>query len=275
MEFIENKNFKMTINDIGGSLCSLIDKRNKEELIHQINDGGWPVQDVMIFPLIGQYEFEVNNKIYNMPTRHGFIRNKKLEFNKIKENEIIATYISTDEDLVYYPYKFKYEITYILDEDKYILNFKITNLDAKTMHYSIGNHLGIKTNNKCYIDLKNNQNILLLKDGLIDLNEQKFEYNKFKLEPEIFSKYDTLVFKNNTKELMLVTITHRLIYRFEAPLIAIWQNPSTNNFVCIEPWWGIASYVNNEKELEKRAFIEKLDPNNSKEYTSSITILLN
>lgn len=275
MEFIENKNFKMIINNVGGSLCSLVDKRNNEELIHQVDDGGWPVQDVMIFPLIGQYEFETNNKTYNMPTRHGFIRNKKLEFNKINENKIIATYISTNDDLTYYPFKFKYEITYILDEDKYILNFKITNLDSKTMYYSLGNHLGIKTNNKCYIDLKNNQNILLLKDGLIDLNEQKFELNKFKLEPEIFSKYDTLVFKNNTKEVKLVTITHRFIYKFEAPLIAIWQNPSTNNFVCIEPWWGIASYIKNEKQLEKRAFIEKINPNTSKEYTSTITILLN
>lgn len=275
MEFIENEKFKIGINEIGGNLTSIIDLSNNQELIHQLDDGGWPVQDVMIFPLIGQYEYNFNNFIYNVPTRHGIIRNKKLSFNKKSNTELVATYVSTEEDLKVYPFKFKLEINYKLKDDKYILMFNVFNLDDKTMYFSIGNHLGIKTNSSTYIDLKNNNKILKLSNGLIDLNESKFVVNKFKLTPDIFAKYDTMVFKNETSEVKLVTLTHRFIYEFNSPLFAIWQNPASNNFVCIEPWWGIASYINEEKDITKRAYINKLDPNESKSFVMSITILKN
>ncbi len=275
MEFIENEKFKIGINEIGGNLTSIIDLSNNQELIHQLDDGGWPVQDVMIFPLIGQYEYSFNNSLFNVPTRHGIIRNKTLSFNKISNNELVATYSSTDEDLNVYPFIFKLEINYKLEDDQYILTFKVFNLDTKTMYFSIGNHLGIKTNSLSYIDLKNNNKILKLNEGLIDLNESNFSVNKFKLTSDIFTKYDTMVFKNETKEVKLVTLTHRFIYNFNSPLIAIWQNPKTNNFVCIEPWWGIASYINEEKDITKRAYINQLGPNENKSFSMSIKILKN
>lgn len=275
MEFISSQKYKIGINEIGGALTSIIDLHDNKELIHQLDDGGWPCQDVMIFPIIGQYEYEIDNNLYNIPTRHGLLRNKKHLFNKLNEDSLLATYESSDEDLKLYPYKFKIIIKYEIIDDKYQVTFNIFNLDDKTIYFSVGNHLGIRTNDKCYIDLKSNTYLLPLEKGLINLNYQVFEYNKFYLKSETFTKYDTIVFINKTNEVKLVTLTHRFIYKFDSPLFAIWQNPSSNNFVCIEPWWGIPSYINENKDLKNRYLINKLEPNNNKKYIFSITILRN
>ncbi len=275
MEFISSQKYKIGINEIGGALTSIIDLYDNKELVHQLDDGGWPCQDVMIFPIIGQYEYEIDNNLYNIPTRHGLIRNKNLTFTKLNEYSLLGTYESNDEDLKFYPYKFKLIIKYDIIDDKYKVTFNVFNLDDKTMYFSIGNHLGIKTNDKCYIDLKNNTELLPLEKGLINLNYKTFEYNKFYLKPEMFTKYDTIVMINKTNEVKLVTLSHRFVYQFDSPLFAIWQNPVANNFVCIEPWWGIASYINENKDIKNRYLINKLEPNENKKFSFSITILRN
>ena len=152
MEYIANDLFKITVNNIGGSLTSILDLKNNRELIHQIDDGGWKFQDVMIFPIIGQYEYSVNDKTYNIPSRHGFIREKEFEFRKLNSTTLIATYVSSKIDLDYYPYKFIYEIKYELIYNKYRVTFKIINLSDINMFFSLGNHLGIKIDNSSYID---------------------------------------------------------------------------------------------------------------------------
>ncbi len=275
MEFIRNQKYKISINEIGGGLNSIIDLESKKELIHEVNDGGWIYQDIMIFPFIGKYDYFYKNINYKTSSRHGFLRNKKLSFAKINENSILGTYESNNLDLLEYPFKFKILIKYELIDDKYNVNIEVFNLDNKTMPYSLGNHLGIKTNENSYIDLKNNNKLLPLKDGLIDLKPETFPYNEFCLKKEIFQKYDTIVLINKTHELKLVTLTHKFIYNFDSPLFAIWQNPSTNNFICIEPWWGIASYINEDNNIEKRYLINKLEPGQSKSYSFSLTILKN
>ena len=38
MEFIRNQKYKISINEIGGGLNSIIDLESKKELIHEVND---------------------------------------------------------------------------------------------------------------------------------------------------------------------------------------------------------------------------------------------
>ena len=135
MEFIRNQKYKISINEIGGGLNSIIDLESKKELIHEVNDGGWIYQDIMIFPFIGKYDYFYKNINYKTSSRHGFLRNKKLSFAKINENSILGTYESNNLDLLEYPFKFKILIKYELIDDKYNVNIEVFNLDNKTMPY--------------------------------------------------------------------------------------------------------------------------------------------
>ncbi len=272
MEYIANDLFKITVNNIGGSLTSILDLKNNRELIHQIDDGGWKFQDVMIFPIIGQYEYSVNDKTYNIPSRHGFIREKEFEFRKLNSTTLIATYVSSKIDLDYYPYKFIYEIKYELIYNKYRVTFKIINLSDINMFFSLGNHLGIKIDNSSYIDLNNNITYLPIINGNILLSEKILNFDKISLNNNVFDELDTIILLNKTKKITLHTDFYNFDYDLNSPLVALWQNPKTNNFICVEPWWGIASYNNEPKTLNNRLYINKLSPNESAIYSFSITI---
>ena len=47
----------------------------------------------------------------------------------------------------------------------------------------------------------------------------------------------------------------------DAPYVGIWSPyPTTGDFVCIEPWWGIADNVNATGKLEEKMGITDLQP---------------
>ena len=60
METIENKLFKVSVDETGALLTSVITKKNQQELLWQKNPDFWPNQDVVIFPVIGLPEYDVN-----------------------------------------------------------------------------------------------------------------------------------------------------------------------------------------------------------------------
>ena len=101
MEFISSQKYKIGINEIGGALTSIIDLYDNKELIHQLDDGGWPCQDVMIFPIIGQYEYEIDNKTdkqfgLSIETPHS-----ELEFSNIIKEENKYTFDASIETPLY------------------------------------------------------------------------------------------------------------------------------------------------------------------------------
>ncbi|OAU93817.1 aldose epimerase, partial [Lacticaseibacillus rhamnosus] len=59
----------------------------------------------------------------------------------------------------------------------------------------------------------------------------------------------------------------------DAPYLGVWSPyPKTGDFVCIEPWWGIADTIGTTGDLTKKLGINRLEPGTAfeKGYTISI-----
>ena len=79
---------------------------------------------------------------------------------------------------------------------------------------------------------------------------------------------------NESDKVVVLTKTHKVIYRFNSPLFALWTNKDTSNFICVEPWYGIGSYLNEPKELKDRLYINELEPSSIRKHTHSINFEL-
>lgn len=70
---LENKDFRIGVNQLGGSLTSVYDKQREAELLWTPDERYWKFCDVVIFPLMGKPAdgYDVNGKTYHFSMPHG------------------------------------------------------------------------------------------------------------------------------------------------------------------------------------------------------------
>lgn len=271
MEIIENKFLKITVNEIGCCFNSIILKKENKELLHQVKDGGWPCQDVLLFPIIGMYKFTYNEQEYTMPTRHGFIRNSKFLMYKKKAHSVTLIYMNSSENHMIYPVDFKILVTFSLHGSSIKVHTQVQNLNKEPMYFSYGSHPGIRAFKGGFINLKNNNVYLPIEKGILQKEAQSPFKNILNIDKEIFKKYDTIVFKNRSKKVVLNDGKNsQFTYHFNSPLFAIWTNPNEGDFICVEPWWGIPSYKGEKSDIKERLYINKIDKKKDFKYSIKI-----
>ncbi len=273
---IENTKLKATFNELGAELTSLIQLETGKEIMWSGNPDFWGGISPVLFPTVGalkndQYIFE--DKTYELP-RHGFARRRTFDLKNSSDNEVIFELKSDEESLKIYPFEFSLEIKYTLTENKLTVSYQVKNLSEKAMYFSLGAHPGFA------IDTKNGLNysdyeiafsdddkleIHPLIDNLISSPTQTIELHDkvLPLSYELFAK-DALVM-TNMKSRKLILRNHKnrqkVIFSFSNfPYFGIWAAKNAD-FVCLEPWQGIADLENHNQELTDKFGILKLEEN--------------
>ena len=270
---IQNTKLKATFKPLGAELVSLINIETGKEIIWEGNSDFWGGQSPVLFPIIGalkneQYIFE--GKIYELP-RHGFARRRTFDVKNSSENEVIFELKSDSDSHKIYPFEFSLEIKYTLVENKLTVSYQIKNQSEKEMYFSLGAHPGfaIDTKNGLKYDdyeiaFSDDEKLEIhpLIDNLISSETKTIELeNKtLPLTYELFSK-DALVMTNmKSQELILRNRknNHKVIFSFSNfPYFGIWAAKNAD-FVCLEPWQGIADLENHNQELTEKFGILKL-----------------
>lgn len=273
---IQNNKLKATFSELGAELTSLINLETGKEIIWSGNTDFWGGQSPVLFPTVGalkneQYIFE--GKTYELP-RHGFARRRVFEIKNSSENEVIFELKSDGESLKIYPFEFSLEIKYTLVENKLTISYQVKNLSEKEMYFSLGAHPGFA------IDTKNGLNyndykiafsddekleIHPLVDNLISDQTQTIELDNktLPLFYELFSKDALVMTTMKSRELILKNKKnhHKIIFTFSNfPHFGIWAAKNAD-FVCLEPWQGIADLENHNQELTEKFGILKLEKN--------------
>jgi galactose mutarotase-like enzyme len=106
----------------------------------------WPATGISVHPDAGIHHYELNGEQYPMPF-HGFARNQSwrvLEHPAPDEPVSLLLEISdTEATRESYPFGFRLQVEYRLDDEKLSLVYKLRADDANTgpMPFSIGNHI--------------------------------------------------------------------------------------------------------------------------------------
>lgn len=290
MHKINNDILSIAVKPTGAELSSLKNLNTGIEHLWQGNSEFWTGQAPNLFPVIGLLkdgEFTYEGKTYQMP-KHGFVRhNENIKLKEKTDHKLVFELEFSEETLKIYPFKFKFQISYTLDQDKLEVAHKVINLDDKALYFSLGGHPAFNapiSNNEAYEDyyLEFDQKLdlsthLLDQNGLVSANTEGILDNedKIRLHKNLFDN-DALIFKNiQAKKVSLKSQNSGEILNVEYSdfkNLGIWAKPGAP-YVCIEPWLGIADLADTNKEFKTKEGIEKLESNT--DFTATYTITIN
>ena len=284
---IKNNLLQVSVKKIGAELCSIKSLSSGKEYIWKADPGVWAAHAPNLFPIIGCLKadsFIYKGKEYKCP-KHGFVRkNEKVVLAAQTMNSLIFTLKFNEETLKVYPFKFEFFIKYILENNRLIVQHTVINHGDDDMLFSLGGHPGFtcplnagENYEDYYLEFEQeetNQRWHVQTNGLIGL-ETTPVFNKptiINLHPHIFDD-DALVFKNlNSSKVSLKSKKSAQVLSVEFkdfPYLGIWAKPNAE-YVCIEPWIGIADSVDATRNFEDKEGLVSLPA--GEHFTASYSI---
>ncbi|MBK6283868.1 MAG: aldose 1-epimerase family protein [Draconibacterium sp.] len=288
MHTIKNKFLQVSVKEIGAELCSIKSVNSGKEYVWQANPEVWSSHAPNLFPVIGCLKdngFLYNGQEYKCP-KHGFVRNNEnVKLVDRTENSLTFRLVYSEDSLKIYPFKFEFNIKYLLEENKLNVEHIIVNKGDNPMLFSLGGHPGFN----CPVNADESYNDYFLefqeaetaetwrvqKDGLIGKETVPvFDEPKIiNLHAHLFDE-DALIFKNlNSKKVSLKSRKSKQVLSMifnDFPYLGIWAKPKAD-YVCIEPWIGIADSVDTDRNFEAKEGLVLLG---SKQSTAAIYTIL-
>ncbi|MFD1613780.1 aldose 1-epimerase family protein [Gelatiniphilus marinus] len=290
MHVLQNNKLKIAVKNIGAELCDISSTQNKTQFMWDANPNVWGSYAPNLFPIIGalkdnSYTFE--DKKFSMP-KHGFIRhNNDIFLHERTENSLTFALFYNDETLKNYPFKFEFYITYLLVDNKIDVIHQIKNVDDKTIYFSVGGHPAFKCpvfENENYEDYSlefehtetAKTHLINIKNGLISSETETVlnSSNTINLTHDLFNR-DAIVFKDLKSR--KVTLKSKLngailsVSYHDFPYLGIWAKPE-GDYVCIEPWLGVADGENTNQDFKTKEGIIALLAGKTFEATYTIEI---
>ncbi|MCH4172660.1 MAG: aldose 1-epimerase family protein [Lactobacillus sp.] len=293
MVAIENDFIKATIAEHGAELQSLFDKNAQIEHLWNGDPKIWGRHAPVLFPIVGKLKddtYTYQGKTYHM-TQHGFARDRDFQVISKSETEVILQLTDDATSRAVYPFAFNLKIRYSLVNNLIKVRYTVTNpSDDQPLYYSIGGHPGFKvpfvpdtkfedyylnfSPRKSRIRVPINADSKLIDfdhrtltatDADIMLSHDLFENDAWILE--LLGQGDTFRIKTDKSTHYIEVMVN------DGPYMGIWSSyPKTGDFICLEPWWGIADGENSNGDFTKKQAIRELAPQDH--YTSRYRIAI-
>lgn len=273
MIFLENSNIHVSFAAKGAELRSLTHKGTNLNYVWSGNPQYWGKHSPVLFPIVGglkENTYYYKDQAYTLP-RHGFARDQEFQVNQISDHEILFTIQDSEESRKVYPFKFELGLRYRISGATLTCTYEVKNTGTEPLLFSIGGHpaftVPLATDlqyNDYYLDFNNDQelNYHKIDKDLIDDETAIIELQnaRLPLKHELFYE-DALVFKTLKSDRISIRTDkqkHGLDFHFSKfPFFGIWSAKDAD-FVCLEPWCGIADGINHQQQLEEKEGIESL-----------------
>ncbi|MGB5417479.1 aldose 1-epimerase family protein [Algibacter sp.] len=285
---LKNNKLRINVKKTGAELCGISSVKNNTEFMWHADPAIWGSFAPNLFPIIGALKdntFIFENFKYELP-KHGIVRNNDdVTLHEQTENSLTFKLTSNAASLAKYPFKFEFLMTYTLTDNAIEVKHTIKNLDTKTMYFSVGGHPAFKcpvyeseNYEDYYLEFETLENtkkhLINMDNGLISSKTETVfnNSNKLPLTHDLFNA-DALVFKDLKSRKVTLTSSKKgpfLSVSYPGfPYLGIWAKPN-GNYVCIEPWLGIADSETTNQNLKDKEGILSLDAN--KTFKAAYTI---
>ena len=276
---ISNNFLRISVKHHGAELSSLKRERDGAELLWQGNPEYWTGQSPVLFPIVGnvpedKYSFEGKQYLLG---RHGFARRSDFELENRSDAQLRFALRSNEKSREVYPFDFVLFETFSLKENLLEVVFEVQNPGKEPLYFSIGAHPafkcpvtpdGLMSDYHLEFELKENLNRRMQGDPLLTGRQSTFlrDSRVVPLSHELF--YDNAIILQQVESGWIDLVegdgaASRPIIRLHAegfPYLGIWSPVNDAPFVCIEPWYGVASTVGDSDDLPSKEGIMKLAP---------------
>lgn len=285
---IENNMLKVTISTKGAEIVSVKGIHTGHEYMWQADPKVWGRHAPVLFPIVGRLkndEYTYNGKSYHLG-QHGFARDQEFEVEKHTKESITFLLKDNEETRKVYPFKFEFRVNYNLLNNLLEENFSVKNTDDKELIFGVGGHPGFNVpvdeevgkEDYYFATAPSKARVQIpLKGSYLDWDNRSLASTDslITLSDDLF-KNDALIFelRGHDNKFSLKTDKNRFhinVWTRDAPFVGVWsQYPKTANYVCIEPWWGIADRQDANGKLEDKYGMNHLEP--GKEFNAGFSI---
>lgn len=272
---LKNNILSVKVNSFGAELCSVKSNETDIEYIWQADKTVWARYAPNLFPIVGKLkngEYTYQSKTYQLP-QHGFARDMEFDCVSQKESSLVFELKSSTETLTKFPFDFVFQVQYDLFENKVNVTYKIYNPSNSELFFSVGAHPAFncplqndETFGDYQLEFPDKEKLVIntLNDGLFTDNTKEITLtnNTLQVNKELFSQ-DALVCSNNQiNDVSLVSKKSKHGVGMKStgwPYFGIWSKKDSDQFVCLEPWQGIADSDDTTGLIENKTGIIKLN----------------
>ena len=276
MHTIYNDQLSIEVADKGAELQSIYHQQHNLEYLWSGDPAFWAKKSPILFPIVGGLKnntYRYKGKEYKL-SRHGFARDSEFELANETNDSITFSLKSDKQTKLVYPFDFVFSVKYALQQSKVQVTFIVENTGLENLLFSVGAHPAFAVPlvpqtqyEDYYLQFNKTEDAgrwPLSTEGLIEttpLSILKNE-NHLPLQKQLFYK-DALVFKHlQSDEISILSdkTSHGVKVTFPGfPFVGVWA-ANNADFVCIEPWCGIADSVDASGNLEDKEGINTLAP---------------
>lgn len=270
---IKNNMLKVTISSKGAEIQSVKGVHSDYEYMWQADPAIWDRHAPVLFPIVGRLkndQYTYQGKTYHLG-QHGFARDCEFIVEKQSDESITFLLKDSEETRKVYPFKFELRVNYNLMNNLLEENFIVTNKTDGEMIFGIGGHPGfnlpvddlqVKKEDFYFATQPSEARVKIpisKQTGLLDWANRSLASTDslIGLSDDLF-KNDALIYQLRGHDNKISVRTenskfHINVWTRNAPFVGIWsQYPKTANYVCIEPWWGIADRSDADGKLEDK-----------------------
>ncbi len=274
---LENDYLIADIHKLGAELRSLRSKATYHEYMWSGDSAYWGKVSPVLFPIVGGLKedtYRYRGRAYQLG-RHGFARDLEFEEERLSDTEAVFVLHDTPKTRESYPFRFKLSIRYRLKGRSLSCHYEVHNPDGtQALLFSVGAHPAFAVGEKnaavsydsYYLEFADDTTLHrhplegnLISNEVVDI---PLVGNRLRLSYELFNS-DALVMKDlKSKRIKLVSEETEQGLEFvhdDFPYFGIWAAKGAD-FVCLEPWSGIADGVDHDQELETKEGILSLQP---------------
>ena len=274
---LENEKLQIRVCSLGAELQSIYSKETQMEYIWQPGTETFAHHTMLLFPNPGRIAHDriiVGGKVYPA-MMHGFANDMEFRLVEHSENKILLELGATDYTRRYFPYEFRFQVEFTLENDKVLQHFYVINDDSKPVYYCLGAHPGFY----CPIELGEcgddyslvfdqpqmlNQHELEVNTRLLTGKEHPYLVNEAEIPlsdhffdngPLLFGgmKASTLTLKSNR----CGRFVELGIEGFES--LCLWGAPTKMSVICIEPWCGTSDRTDTDHIWETKPGVRKVE----------------
>ncbi len=273
---IEHRSLKILIHPKGAELQSIFRKEFGLEYLWGGDPAIWGKHSPLLFPIVGtlkQDRYIYRDKEYSL-SRHGFARDSVFEVEQQQADSILFLLRSSPDTLSKFPFDFELRVLYQLLPQGLKTTYRVTNPAKDDLYFSIGGHPAFNlplapgtAYGDYYLEFDKKETLArwpISSDGLIEKDPVPLLHDsrRLPLSKDLFAR-DALVFKHPTSSAVALRsdkTEHGLRMEFDGfPYLGIWAAKNAD-FVCIEPWCGIADSVDADQQYIDKEGIQRLAP---------------
>jgi galactose mutarotase-like enzyme len=275
MPSVSNDTIAIEVAIKGAELQSIYNKQNGLQYLWSGDPAYWGKHSPVLFPIVGELKnksYLHKGKAYEL-SRHGFARDMNFEVTEEDGSSITLSLESSEQTLQVYPFPFKLSITYLLRGNILEIQFLVLNTGEEKMFFSLGGHPAFKIPLVDGTAFEDYQLVFeekesvgrwpITPEGLLETNPVPLLQNQdvLPLKKELFTS-DAIVLKglrSKSVSIKSAKTTHGVKVDFDNfPYLGIWETKG-GDFVCIEPWCGIADSVDATGNIAEKEGINSLN----------------